>query len=135
VGARAYVGTLWGVGNKVARNVAETFYAEVFGSTILNALQKSMAHTKGNGAENIYILWGLHFSTIKPGNSIEQSRMSVAKKLLGSFYRWRNHVKGVQNEWAREDINRLIDWNYNQLLQYFFIESLELIGIIKQKQI
>ncbi|HXB41779.1 MAG TPA: hypothetical protein VNZ49_14660 [Bacteroidia bacterium] len=135
VGARAYIGTLWEVGNKVARTVAETFYTEVFGNTILDALQKSLAHTKGNSNENIYVLWGLHFSTIKSGNSIRESRMSVAKKLLGSFYRWRNHIKGVQDEWTKEDINRLIEWNYNQLLQYFFTESLVLIGMMKQKQI
>lgn len=135
VGARAYIGTLWDVGNKVARSVAETFYTEVFGTTILDALQKSLAHTKGNSNENIYVLWGLHFSTIKPGDSIRESRMRVAKKLLGSFYRWRNHVKQVQDEWAMEDINRLIEWNYNQLLQFFFTEALVLIGIMKQKQI
>lgn len=133
VGARAYIGTLWEVNNQVAKSVAENFYTEVFGTTILSALQKSLSHTKGNNNENIYILWGLHFSTIGPGSSIEGSRMNVAKKLLDNFYRWRDYIKGVTDERAKDDINRLIDWNYNQLFEHFSLESLELIGVWKEK--
>lgn len=127
VGSRGYIGTLWNVDNEVAKNVAESFYEKIFGLTILDALEISLVHTKDKPDENIYVFWGLHFATIKAGVSEEESRMKVASKLLSSFYRWRDHIKEVKNEKTKENINRLIDWNCDQLKKYFRWETLKLL--------
>jgi len=127
VGARCYIGTLWAINNDIAKICAETFYDNLFEGTILNALQKALFHTKGNENENIYLLWGVHFSTLKKGNSISESRMNIAKRLLHSFYRWREHINTVQDAKVQEQIKSLIKWNSDQLFKYFYIESLELI--------
>lgn len=128
VGSRGYIGTLWSVNNDVAKDVAESFYDGVFGLTILNALQNALVHTKGKSDENIYVFWGLHFATVKTGVTEEESRLKVASKLLSSFYRWRDHLNGVQNEKTKENINRLIDWNCSQLRNHFPMEALKLVS-------
>lgn len=127
-GARGYIGTLWNVNNDVARRVAEQFYSEAFDKTILSALQNALSNTKAKTDENIYIFWGLHFSTIGAGKDAQESKFHVARKLLNSFYRWRKRLERVQNERTRENINRLVNWNQDQLFQYFFNEALYLIS-------
>jgi hypothetical protein len=127
VGGRGYIGTLWKVGNEVAKQVAESFYRDVFDTTILNALQNALPKSNGTPSENIYVFWGLHFATIKSGINQEVSRMNVASKLLSSVYRWREHLTGVKNDKTKERINKLIDWNCNLLKKEFRNEAIQLI--------
>lgn len=128
VGARGYIGTVWNIDNTVAKNTAEAFYANTFNENILIALQNALECTKGTEDENIYIFYGLHFSTLKTGNSTSESKSNVAKKLLNSFYRWKDHLERTDNPKTKELVNRLISWNHDQLFEYFFIEALELLS-------
>ncbi|SHI73939.1 hypothetical protein [Flavobacterium terrae] len=129
VGARAYIGTLWEINNNVAKETAESFYDNLFNNTILEGLHKALIHTIGTESENIYVLWGLHFSTLKSGQSIQNSKENVATKILNSFYRWRAKLKTANDKSTYKNIERLINWNYNQLFKYFFIETIRTIKI------
>jgi hypothetical protein len=118
-GARGYIGTLWKVDNTIATQVAETLYDHLFTETILNGLQKAIEKTRGTKDEGIYIYWGLHFSTIKKGTSIQKSRENVSRSLLRSFYRRTDQKKNVASKSIQENIKRLADWNMRQIWQHF----------------
>lgn len=118
-GASSYIGTLWNINNDIAKLCAETFYDNLNENTILEAYQKAISCTIGYKDEDIYIFWGLHFSTIKKGNSIIESKKNVTQSLLDSLYSWQDQLVKEKNEKVKEKINRTIKWNYNQLRDLF----------------
>jgi hypothetical protein len=128
-GARGYLGTLWDVNNKIARNVAESFYQHAFDMTVLEALQIALKETHKTKDENIYVFWGLHFTRLKTGSSIRESRLTVTKKLSANVNAWKRHITGVSDPNVREGILPLIKWSYNQIVRQFFPEAVKL-GII-----
>jgi hypothetical protein len=81
-GARGYIGTLWTVDNGVATKIGQEFYSTVFSSTIIDALYKAKKKTEKQQSENIYIFWGLHFSTIKTGQSVGKSKKTAIQGLM-----------------------------------------------------
>jgi len=126
-GARGYIGTLWAANNNIANDTAKVFYENIFEDSILNALQKSLVKTQKSDDENIYIYWGLHFSKLKRGDTLEESRMNVADRLLYSYYRWKDHIESVRDIKLKEQIERLIRWDFNQLNRYFYTETVKLL--------
>lgn len=128
VGARAYIGTLWGVNNNIAKKTAESFYDELFRNTILHALQKSLVHTKGTKDENIYLIWGLHFTSIKAGTSNEESKKAIALRLMQSTNIWIDKLRITKRQSTRKNIIELIEWNKYQLGRFFINEIKALIA-------
>lgn len=126
-GTTGYIGTLWAVDNDIAKLVAESFYEKAFDETILNSLQAAIPHTKGTGDEHIYIYWGLHFSSLSKGVSKKQSKKQTASKILNSFYAWRQRYSEVEDEQTKEQISKLINWNFLQLRKHFPKEALQLV--------
>lgn len=119
VGARGYIGTLWAVDNGVATKSAELFYKELFSSTILEAFHKMLQVGKGSKDENIYIYWGLHFSSIISGVSVDISRKITLSKMLRSLEVWETKLKSTKNPKMAENINRFIRWNkYTQIKDF-----------------
>jgi hypothetical protein len=127
VGANSYIGTLWAINNTNARNVAESFYDNLFDGSILMAYQKAIELTKNTNDEDIYVFWGLHFSKIEKGKSINSTRIHITDKLLTSQARWRRQLKKVEDESVKYSIERLIKWDLEQLNNYFPIEKDRLI--------
>ncbi|MFV8390744.1 hypothetical protein [Flavobacterium sp. LB1P71] len=127
VGAKAYIGTLWGVNNHVAKKTAESFYDELCSSTILHALQNSLVHSKGTKDENIYFMWGLHFTSIKAGISSEESKKNIALKVMESTNIWLDKLKITKKTSIRKNIIELIEWNKYQLGRFFINEIKALI--------
>lgn len=119
VGAKAYIGTIWGVNNSIAKKTAESFYDELFNNTILDSLQRSLIHSKGTKDENIYFMWGLHFTSIKEGLSIEESKKDVALALMKSTDIWMDKLNTTKKPSIRTNITELIEWNKYQLGRYF----------------
>ncbi|MGJ1269513.1 hypothetical protein ACR78G_20130 [Sphingobacterium spiritivorum] len=128
-GSRAYIGTLWKVDNVVAKQVAEEFYSNAFDKTIIQALYNSLASTKGNENENIFMLWGLHFSTIGIDNEIKDVKLKVASRLLISLEEW----KKMKNKSGHrsDQIQSFIVWIADQLTTYYMDESRKLVKLLK----
>jgi hypothetical protein len=72
-GARGYVGTLWAIGNQAAVIGAQTFYENVFSGSVLAAFHKAVKAIDDTDSKNIYIYWGLHFTTLSPARSPDES--------------------------------------------------------------
>ncbi len=125
-GARSYIGTLWNVNNYIAKKTAESLYEQIFDKPILDSLQTALSNTQGTEDEHIYILWGLHFTSIYKSDSIESSKKSAAKSLLNSLWYWQEKVLKTEDKFAQRSIYRTIRWIRNQLRRYFEDESIEL---------
>ena len=125
-GVRGYIGTLWNIGNDEATETARLFYNNLFLMPISEALHVAREFTRGTPFENIYIYWGLHFSTVKKRGSAGESRERVMGYLLRAFYTWLDHKKGEKRPEILQNIEKLMDWVSSQLYRYFRAEYLEL---------
>jgi hypothetical protein len=129
-GARGYIGTLWDVENKAAIDFATELYAVVFSDTILNSFQNALRSLNGSSSANIYIFWGLHFSTLMSFTNKEDSRAVVFKHLLRSFYRWKDRLSIIKNKTTQQLIADLIKWVISELATAFNRNDFDL---LKQK--
>lgn len=81
-GARAYVGTLFNIGDQTAENSAIQFYKNLEEPLIEKVFNINKG-IKNNKYKNIYIFWGLHFSKLyKPDNN----DIEDGYKLYNYFY-------------------------------------------------
>ena len=109
-GARGYIGTLWSVNTVVAAEVGQDFYQNVFGSTILEAFYSAVKKTIGKGEENVYIYWGLHFSTISVGEGAEKTGEKLAMWLTKRFIGWIKKSMYHENREVRVNSFRKARW-------------------------
>lgn len=128
-GARGYLGTLWDVDNMVAKETAEIFYSNLFGDTVLNAFYKALNASKEKKDANIYLYWGLHFTSMDIGEKSAQSRMNVTRNLLRSQSNWKEKLKSTTDEGIRKNIKEIIDWNVKQVTSEFLYEAIRMIFI------
>jgi hypothetical protein len=88
-GARAYIGTLWAIDNLVAARAAKAIYTRSLGGmTLAEALQTAVQEITNDDQRDIYVLWGLHFSTLREGRSLRESLDRVFGRLSSSVFRW-----------------------------------------------
>ncbi|MFV8344216.1 hypothetical protein [Flavobacterium sp. XS2P39] len=134
VGARGYVGTLWNINNNIAKNTAERFYEKLFDNSILDSLQSSLINTLGTKDENVYIFWGLHFTSLKSGASIENSKMDITYALFNSLDIWKRKLGSVSKKSTIDNIKKNIQWNANQIMDFFRNEAIEILNKNKFNQ-
>ena len=64
-GARCYIATLWRVGDSTAQQAALAFYDSLLsGGKVLPAFSAALRSIDNNRYKDIYILWGLHFTSL-----------------------------------------------------------------------
>lgn len=131
--ARGYIGTLWNIDNSIASKTAESFYNCLFDKTLLGALQESMAYSKGTEDENIYVFYGLHFSKLKKGTSIDITKETIARGLLESIRSWQYNFSRTNDHSIKENIQDQLKWNRTYLIKNYFKELLTIIGRDKVK--
>lgn len=125
-GSRGYIGTLWSINNNIATKCAESFYQSLFDDTILNSLHQSLELAKGTRDENVYLYWGLHFTSLPKGESINESRLRITSQLLKSLERWNEKLHGAEDP-IKKNIQEIIEWNTSQLVGDFLKELKSLI--------
>ena len=80
-GARSYLGTLWAVDDAVAVRAADTFYNQALGGNIAEAVREVERSIIGTHNAGVYALWGLHFSTLSQGQTVERSMHDICDRL------------------------------------------------------
>ena len=125
-GSRGYIGTLWNINNNIATKCAESFYESLFDETILNSLHQSLELAKDTSDENVYLYWGLHFTSLPKGDSINESRLRITTQLLKSLERWKEKLHGKEDP-IKKNIQEIIEWNASQLAGDFLKEAKSLI--------
>ena len=119
VGARGYIGTLWNIDNTVATKSAEVFYNNIFEKTVLSSLHEALEISKNTRDENIYIFWGLHFTSIVPGVSTEASSLVVFSKIMDSLEIWKTKLEKTKIPEHKKTIASIIDWLSRVLARNF----------------
>lgn len=96
-GARGYIGTLWAIDNEAAVIAAKTFYEYSFSGSVLSAFHKALKAIDATASKDIYIYWGLHFSTLAPGHSFAESQNRVQEELIRAVKRWVRKIKSTKS--------------------------------------
>ncbi|WP_312394444.1 hypothetical protein [Chryseobacterium sp.] len=118
-GARFYIGTLWKIDNLIAKDVAEDFYKNLNKDPILNTFTDAQKHTVGNRNENIYLLWGLHFTTFRSDKTKDENQEFIIDRLLYSLFYWRTQKDKAADEPTKENIKEFIYWYAKYLASNF----------------
>jgi hypothetical protein len=86
-GARVYIGTLWNVGNHTAVNAATAFYAKLLADgNVLDAFSGMLHSITRDKYRHIYIMWGLHFSSLPRPSKKTDDR--IIRGLLANYFLW-----------------------------------------------
>ena len=107
-GARAYIGTLWAIGNDAAVVAAKVFYENVFHGTLLGAVHKALQVIEATPSNNIYVFWGLHFSSLPPGNEIGASAAKIKNETARSVVAWIRKIKTTRSAEVRRNSIRVL---------------------------
>jgi hypothetical protein len=99
---------LWAINNDDAVLGARTFYSNVFSGTVLAAFHEAVKAIKGTISKDIYIYWGLHFTTLSPGRSAEESRNEVIVELLRAAGGWRRQIESAGSTEAKRGATRVL---------------------------
>lgn len=119
-GARGYIGTLWGVENTAAVKVGKLFYSAAKNSSVMTALFRGLQEIKNTNSEDIYVYWGLHFTSISSqGVSLENSRERVFKELMRAFASWIRHIKDLEDGEVKRNSLRVIRDLHAELVTNF----------------
>jgi hypothetical protein len=123
-GSRGYIGTLWAIDNEGAIIGARTFYDSVFSGTVLSAFHRAVRAIDNTQSKNIYVFWGLHFSTISPARNAQESRREVFAELARAFAGWREHIEGTKSKEGKRNATRVLASLIKELKTNFSAEDL-----------
>jgi hypothetical protein len=123
-GARAYIGTLWEVGNDTATRAAKAFYTKALkDGNILSAFYDMVKQRTRTKDTDVYILWGLHFSSVQRPQ--QKSDEGIFGALLHSFLMWMDKVSTSIDPIIKRDSMPILAFLHQQLISNFTQERLE----------
>jgi hypothetical protein len=124
-GARGYIGTLWAIENNHAVLGANAFYGNLFNGTILEAFFEAIKSIKDTRSKDIYIYWGLHFTTLTPANNRADSRAKVFRELVRSFFSWLQKVKTTKSTEVKKNSIDVLRQVHTELVTQYEISDYE----------
>jgi hypothetical protein len=127
-GARGYIGTLWAIGNAEAVRGAETFYANLKRKTILEAFYRCLKSISNTPSADIYIYWGLHFSTLKMPRSHATSRRRVLRELLRSLFLWFKKIQTTKSDEVKRNSIEVAKSLCDEIIRSFKPDEVESIN-------
>ena len=96
-GARCYIATLWNVGDATAMKAAIAFYDSVLAQgNVLTAFSTMLRSIKNDRYRNIYVLWGLHFSSFARPST--KSDADIVAGLLVGYSLWMKKVAKTNDD-------------------------------------
>jgi len=123
-GARAYIGTLWSVGNKTAKHAAKVFYEELVRQrnllTAFFAMSKAVVNQQ---YQDVYIFWGLHFSTLPW--AMVKSDSQIFDNLLRQYLSWLRKIETTPDAEVRRNSIPIARFLSEELARRFTKERLD----------
>ena len=96
-GARCYIATLWGVGDQTAKTAALAFYdAALAGGYLLTAFSAMLRSINKDLYRDIYILWGLHFSSFP--RPLTKSDDQIIPGLFATYALFVKRIRTTQDD-------------------------------------
>jgi hypothetical protein len=128
-GARGYIGTLWAIDNDAAILGARTFYENLFSGTVLAAFQEAVKAIAGTQSKDIYIYWGLHFTTLSRAKSAEQTRTEVFGELLQAVGGWGKVIQTATSTEVKRNATRVLNSVLHELNTNFGPEDMKALEV------
>ncbi|HVA27925.1 MAG TPA: hypothetical protein VNF68_07075, partial [Candidatus Baltobacteraceae bacterium] len=107
-GAVAYIGTLWAVHNDLATRAAKYFYENVGSTQLIHALHRVNHEIKDTPDANIYVYWGLHFSTFTTAESEQVSINDVGSRMARQIRMYVRHLEQPLTDEVRDNDARVL---------------------------
>jgi hypothetical protein len=107
-GAVAYIGTLWAVPNELATRAAKCFYENASSMPLMYALHRVNQEIRTTPDANIYIFWGLHFSTFTTGKSERVSINDVGGHMARQVRMYVRHLQQLLTHEVRDNDARVL---------------------------
>ena len=125
-GARSYIGTLWNVGNETATNAATVFYKEAFRQGNVLMAFSTMTGSLGNRLyQDVYILWGLHFSSLRTPET--QSDAKIFDRLVETYFIWMKKIATTPLPEVKKNSIPIARFLLEEILRRFSKERLDAI--------
>ncbi len=107
-GAVGYVGTLWDVPLDLATPAAQRFYDNAINVSMMNAVHEVNHAIAGTADANIYVFWGLPFSTLTVGESEEASINDVGTRMSRQIEMYVRHLEEPLSDEVRDNAVRVL---------------------------
>jgi len=115
-GARGYIGTMWEIENTAAIAAAKAFYREVLSrERLLDGFSEMRASLEQTEDRDIYIFWGLHFSTLR--NPTQKSSRKVLDRLSISFRSMLHAFNVTKDMEVKQRYAPILEFIYTELLR------------------
>lgn len=125
-GARGYIGTLWAIENESAVKVGKSFYSNIKNFSVMTSLFKGLQQIKNTDSEDIYMYWGLHFTSISSQSvSLENSRERVFKELMRAFVSWAKNIRSLADGEVRKNSIRVMRDLHGELVTNFSVDIIK----------
>jgi hypothetical protein len=113
-GARCYVATLWRVGDSTAQQAALAFYDSLLGGgKVLPAFSAILRSIDKNQYKDIYILWGLHFTSLaRPATKSDQQ---IIAGLAAGYDMWIRKLATTKDEEVRRNSFPIVKFLISEL--------------------
>ncbi len=122
-GCRGYIGTLWPIDNSIAKNSSLHFYDNFLSKGILGAFFEMCQQTHNTQDSDIYIYWGLHFSTIqKPQKT---GRAKVLNELSRSFSAYKRKYNKTKIPEVKKNSAYILKFIYEEIAGNFGREDVQ----------
>jgi hypothetical protein len=123
-GARAYLGTIWRVDNSVAREAAKSYYEDLLRKgNLVSAFYEMTQRIQPAKYRNIYLYWGLHFTTMKkPRQRPDQEVFNV---LTTSLIEWRHECDSAKDQDIKRQCLRVLRFLIHEMKTNFNPTHLE----------
>jgi len=121
-GCRAYIGTLWNVGNETATSSSHIFYSNAFDSNIINSFNSMVNAIDSDKYKDIYLFCGLHFASLKRPSNLSNEK--IIKELAVSLSRWLEKSSNKKSQEVLRNTIKIIQFLCKELTPYHDIPGI-----------
>jgi len=116
-GCRAYIGTLWDIGNETAANSSYMFYEYAFDTNIINAVHNMINAIENDKYKDIYLFCGLHFASLKKSNILSKDK--IIQEQVASLKKWIVKSKNIKSQQVLRNCINIIRFLMEELTPYY----------------
>ncbi|PKM93524.1 MAG: hypothetical protein CVU84_15210 [Firmicutes bacterium HGW-Firmicutes-1] len=116
-GCRAYIGTLWKIGDEIAACSANIFYRNAFNDNIINTANKMINSIEDEKYKDIYLFCGLHFSCLKVSKMLSKKKVII--ELSRYLYQWLEKSQKENTQDVLLNTKKIIQFICMELVPYY----------------
>lgn len=121
-GCRAYIGTLWNIGNETATSSSNIFYGNAFDLDIISAANIMVNAIDNDKYKDIYLFCGLHFTSLKKPRNLSNER--IIKEMAISLNRWLEKGSAQKSQEVLRKTIKIIQFLCRELTPHYYLPGI-----------